>query len=186
MAEFNGLPDSATARMDFARTLAGDLGVDIDDLLRRKVWHSMDRDEVRRLSAEGFSMQVHTHEHLNVVNYPDTVERQAAQCRQLVEAATDRPACHFCYPSGRWCRQAWPALRAAGMETAVTTANGPNFPRTPFLAMRRVLDGEHRSPLAIEFDLCNLKWLLFTLLHPRRRYEARESLVKYRVRPQSF
>lgn len=153
----------------FARRLAGDLDVDMDDLVRRRVWHAMNADEVRELAATGlFDFQLHTHEHKNVLDYAEIAFEQAMVCRERLEALTGRPAPHFCYPQGFWGRETWDALSRAGIVTAATAQNGPNFPATPDLALRRFLDGEDRSQIEFEVETSHLRWLWHALRHPRR------------------
>jgi len=167
-------------RLSFIRQLADDLDVDAEELIRRRVWHALSADEMRQLAGEGFDMQLHSHRH-GVVT--DMSQRQLREdlttCRNLVEEATGREARDFCYPFGMWSRSRWPVLEAAGVRSAVTTHLGPNFVRTPRLALRRFLDGEDRSQLEFEFEMSGLRWLFHTLLHPARRYQPSEKSTYY-------
>jgi len=153
----------------FARRLAAELEVDIDDLIRRRVWHAMNADEVRELAEMGlFDFQLHTHEHKNVIDYADIAYEQARVCRERLEALTGRPARHFCYPQGFWCRETWESLERAGVETAATAQHGPNFVQTPDLALRRFLDGEDRTQVEFEVETSHLRWLWYAVRHPGR------------------
>ena len=175
------LPHEPPVRSQRAIQVARELEVDGDDLLERRVWHSVNCGEARALAESGFSIQLHTHNHLEVVDYPDTVCEQAQRCRAIVERVTQQPAVHYCYPTGLWTREAWEPLRQAGVESAVTTRLGPNFPQTPSLALRRFLDGEDRTQLEFEFEMSNLRWLLYAILHPRRWCEADEKRVRNKL-----
>lgn len=171
----------------FTRQLACDLGVDLDDLVRRRVWHAMNADEVRELAESGlFEFQVHTHDHKNVLDYPEIVCEQAQVCRERLEELTGRPARHFCYPQGFWCHETWPALQQAGIETAATTQNGPNFVETPELSLRRILDGEDRSQLEFEVETSHLRWLWQLVRRPAGYAAPNEKRQPYHEAPKLY
>lgn len=180
-------PLEAARQEPWARRLACDLEVDIDDLLKRRVWHSMNAAEVRELCESGrFDFQLHTHEHKNVLDYADVAFEQARVCREKLEAITGCAARHFCYPQGFWNRAAWEPLERAGVESATTAQNGPNFVGTPDLALRRFLDGEDRTQLEFEVETSHLRWLLHVLFHPRRLAVPNEKLQPYFEAPQLY
>jgi len=168
-------------RTQFCRDIAQRLNVEIESKIASRMWHCLSPSEVKTLSDEGFSMQLHTHTHQSVVPFQDGIRDEVATCRRIVEDTTGRPAEHFCYPSGLWERRAWEPLRACGVRSAVTTRYGPNFARTPALALRRYLTGQENTQLEFEFELSGLRWLLHTLFHPSRLYEPSEKRVKYKV-----
>ncbi|WP_179137973.1 polysaccharide deacetylase family protein [Candidatus Entotheonella palauensis] len=167
------------ARTAYTRQLAESLGLDFEALSRQQVWRSLNCDEVRRLAEDGFGMQLHGHHHLNVVDFADRALNDVTTCRKLVEAASGRAAQHFCYPSGFWTREAWQMLQAAGMRSATTTRQGPNFITTPPFALRRVLDGEEQSQIEFEFGVSSLRWLIHTFFHPERRHSPSEKRARY-------
>ncbi len=166
-------------RTVYVQALAEALDIDFEALSERQIWRSLNCDEVRHLAEDGFAMQLHGHHHLNVVEFADRTLNDVATCRDLVEAASGRTAQHFCYPSGFWNRAAWPTLRKAGMRSATTTRQGPNFVSTPAFALRRVLDGEDQSQLEFEFCVSSLRWLVHALFHPNRRHSPSEKLARY-------
>ncbi|QGJ70719.1 Hypothetical protein PBC10988_24170 [Planctomycetales bacterium 10988] len=180
------LPWEGDSKLQFCQELAKVLKVDGDELLEKRFWHSMNREEAKELAEQGFLLQVHTHRHRNVVDHAEEVEEEAKTCRELLEAATGKPARHFCYPTGKWQQSAWTDLRRAGMQTAVTTMLGPNFPQTSPLCWRRQLDGEDRTQLEFEFELSNLRWLFHALLHPSRWYQPSEKLTTYKLQPLKY
>jgi peptidoglycan/xylan/chitin deacetylase (PgdA/CDA1 family) len=158
LKEFDALDPAA--RAGYVEVLAQALAVDLEGMLDARIWHCMTPDTVRLLAREGFGMQLHTHSHRNVVDYADIAGEQVRACRASVERTTGLPAPHFCYPSGRWTKSIWPTLEQEGVRTATTTRSGPNFPSTPLLALRRLMNGEDRTQLEFEFELSNLRWLL--------------------------
>jgi len=176
---FKALPDKNGYQAAFVEQMADAYQVDISERIRNRVWHSISSREARMLADEGFSMQLHSHRHVHVVDQDEhELLDDVVQCRTTVEQATGREAADFCYPSGLWTRAAWPALEAANIRSAVTVRMGPNFPDTPRLALRRVLDGEDCTQLEFEFDMSGLRWLLHCLRHPDRRHVPSEASVK--------
>ena len=180
LKEFDALERSTAIRARYVESLAGALGVDLVALLDARVWHCMAPDTVRALAREGFAMQLHTHSHFNVVDHAEIAGEQVRLCRAAVERTTGLPAPHFCYPSGRWTRSIWPALEREGVRTATTTRAGPNFPSTPLLALRRLMNGEDRTQLEFEFELSNLRWLLARAVGKAEHATPTEKLRAYR------
>ena len=173
------LPLSGVEPIAYARHLAETLEVDFNELWDRRVWHCLNCDEVRGLSEEGFSMQVHGHLHRNVIDFPEVVEEEVSTCKSLVERATGKEARDYCYPGGLWNHQTWGALKRANIRSAVTTHYGPNFSKTPLLGLRRHLTGEDEAQLEFEFEMSGLRWLVHLLFHPSRLYEPSEKLQPY-------
>jgi peptidoglycan/xylan/chitin deacetylase (PgdA/CDA1 family) len=180
LQEFDALEPSSTARAEYVAAFARAIGVDPTALLEGRVWHCMTPDVVRDLAREGFAMQLHTHSHFNVVDHAELAEEQVRVCRAAVERTTGLPAPHFCYPSGRWTKSVWPTLEREGIRTATTTRVGPNFPETPLLALRRLMNGEDRSQLEFEFELSNLRWIIARLLGRADRATPSEKVRAYR------
>jgi peptidoglycan/xylan/chitin deacetylase (PgdA/CDA1 family) len=179
--------DDDTSRIErFLRDLAGALDVDLDARLKGRVWDCMTPAEVREMSTRGYSMQLHTHSHRNVLADSDTVLREVDTNRVALEAVTEQSADDFCYPTGLWNRSAWEPLRALGVRSAVTTLQGPNLVGTPALALRRVMDGEHASQIEFEFAVSGLAWLWHVLRHPERRAAPSEKVRTYRESPVNY
>ena len=180
LKEFDELERTTTVRARYAEDLARALGIDLAPLMESRVWHCMTPETIRALAREGFPMQLHTHSHFNVVDYADRASEQVQTCRQAVERTTGLPAPHFCYPSGRWTKSIWPTLEQHGVCTATTTRSGPNFPSTPLLALRRLMNGEDRTQLEFEFELSNLRWLLARVVGKADRSTPSEKSRSYR------
>ncbi|MGD9857644.1 MAG: polysaccharide deacetylase family protein [Planctomycetaceae bacterium] len=176
MNEYESLPPDNPARLSFVVGVAAALGVDVNRLILSRTWHRMNVDEVREMDRRGFSIEPHGHRHLNVVDHPHETEQDVRACRERIRELTGKPAVHFCYPSARWNRQAWTSLQHAGIETATTLEEGPNYPQTPLLALRRISNGESRNQLEFEFEMSNLKYLLRCLFRPAERYLPQEKV----------
>jgi peptidoglycan/xylan/chitin deacetylase (PgdA/CDA1 family) len=171
--------DTSDRRFAYARGVAAAVDVDIDAKLRARLWDRLTPAEVHQVAAEGFGVQLHTHSHRNVIRFRDEVRDEVRTNRQVLERLTGTPAVHFCYPLGLWDRAVWPDLTAEGVESAVTTRNGPNYPQTPPLALRRYLTGEAMSALEFEFELSGLRWLASTGLSPKKRFAPSEKRLRY-------
>ena len=177
--------DSA-ARLAYCRAAANALDIDLDARLRARLWDRLTADEVREVVREGFGVQLHTHSHRNVVEHRDIVGQEVRQNRAVLERLTGRPALDFCYPLGLWDRGVWPILQAEGVRSAVTTRNGPNFPQTPVLALRRYLTGEAMTDLEFEVGLSGLRWLTHAVRRPSQRFEASEKRLRYKQQPELY
>jgi peptidoglycan/xylan/chitin deacetylase (PgdA/CDA1 family) len=177
---------TAEQRLTFCRALADRLDVDIDARLRARIWDRLTPAEVRQVVDDGFDVQLHTHSHRNVISYRQEVRNEVRINRQALERFSGKASVHFCYPLGLWDRAVWSDLAAEGVESAVTTRNGPNYPRTPALALRRYLTGEAMSDLEFEFGLSGLRWLIRTPLGWANRFEPSEKRVRYREQPDLY
>ncbi|MFQ5733879.1 MAG: polysaccharide deacetylase family protein [Planctomycetaceae bacterium] len=177
---------AAPRRVHLLREIAEALQFDAGQIINSRRWQSLNPSEVKRLAGEGHLMQIHGHRHRDAVNHFDELSEEVVVCKESVERMTARRAVHFCYPSGLWDKRAWTILAALGVESAVTTRLGPNFPRTPILALRRVLNGENRSQIEFEFQMSNLRWLLHILIRPWRIFAPSEKKRPYRDCPVPF
>lgn len=176
----------AEARMAYCSDLAGALDVDIQPKLAARLWDRLTEPELRQVVAAGFDAQLHTHSHRNVVDNPGVVRQEVGQNRRSLERMIGRPATHFCYPLGLWQKSVWPDLRAEGVESAVTTRNGPNFPATPVLSLRRYLTGEAMSDSEFEFALSGARWLATAAARPRTRWAPSEKRLRYSQQPELY
>lgn len=177
---------TAGERLEFCRVLGTLLDVDVEAKLRARLWNRLTPSEVRQVVAEGFDVQLHTHNHRNVVENRRNVRDEVRQNRQSLERLSGKPAVHFCYPSGLWDRGVWPDLTAEGVESGVTTRNGPNYTETPALSLRRYLTGEAMTDLEFEFGLSGVRWLSRTLVDPSGRYRPSEKKIRYKDQPDLY
>ena len=173
-------------RLEFCRTLGRALEVDVDAKLRARLWDRLTAAEMRQVVAEGFDVQLHTHNHRNVIENRHAVRDEVRSNRVSLERLSEKPAVHFCYPLGLWQREVWADLTAEGVESAVTTRNGPNYPETPALSLRRYLTGEAMTELEFEFALSGVRWLAQSLLKPAVRYQPSEKRVRYQDQPDLY
>src|SRR5687768_6540787 len=110
---------SAEQKDELATTLAGELCVDYDALLSRRVLHLLKPDEVGQLAAEGVDVQLHTHRHRTPLDR-ELFLREIEDNRKCIRAMTGREAAHFCYPSGSYDGTFLPWLEELGVASAMT------------------------------------------------------------------
>ena len=173
-------------RREYCLALGRVLDVDADAKLRARLWDRLTPDEVHEVVARGFDVQLHTHTHRNVVENRTVVRDEVRRNRESLERLAEKPAVHFCYPLGLWQRDVWADLKAEGVESAVTTRNGPNYAETPVLSLRRYLTGEAMTDLEFEFGLSGVRWLSRAAISPRDRFCPSEKRVRYQQQPDLY
>lgn len=165
----------AAARNARLAALAARLDVDYDGLIRRRVLQIMTPEEMRDVSARGADVQLHTHRHSTPVHRLEFL-REVLENRACIEAATGRPAVHFCYPSGVHHQEFLPWLEAAGVQSA-TTCIGSLAQRSDLpLRVPRLVDTASLNDIEIEGWLSGFSQFLV-----RRR--TRDALLPMRVAP---
>jgi peptidoglycan/xylan/chitin deacetylase (PgdA/CDA1 family) len=100
-------------------------------------------DEVRLLAASGVEFGAHTKTHpiLSALTDPEELRQEIAGSKARIESELDRPVLHFCYPNGKMPdigQAAVAAVRAAGMQTAVTAEPGLNRSHQDAFLLRRI------------------------------------------------
>ncbi len=135
------------------RQLALELGVDVDELARKRIFHLMTPFEVQESAERGIDIQLHTHRHRLLPDDLSDLDKEIADNRASLGTMTHSSLVHFCYPSGVWAPEVWPILRKLDIKSATTTEQGLNFRGTPLLGLRRLLDGESVHPLEFEAEL---------------------------------
>ncbi|HUE03347.1 MAG TPA: polysaccharide deacetylase family protein [Bryobacteraceae bacterium] len=100
-------------------------------------------DEVRLLAASGVEFGAHTRTHpiLSALTDAEELREEIAGSKARIEAELDRPVLHFCYPNGKMPdigREAIDAVRAAGMQTAVTAEPGLNEAHQDAFLLNRI------------------------------------------------
>ncbi len=143
--------------------LANRLGVDLDGILRQRLFALMTPEEIRALEAAGLDVQLHTHRHTLPLDAA-LVHREVSDNRECLEPLTTTPLQHFCYPSGEWSEGHLPLLASLGIKTATTCDPGLNTAQTPPLALKRILDKQDLPTIELEAELCGFKPLLRRLL----------------------
>lgn len=146
-------------RVVLSRQIADATGFDYDHLTRDRFLSLMQPDEVREMEAVGVDFQLHTHRHRLPVE-PDEIRREIEENRYRIETMVHHSVDHLCYPSGIWTKEHWPALKAAGVRSAVTCDCGLNGPETPKYGLLRFLDSEEFSSIEFEAEVSGFTEIL--------------------------
>jgi len=146
---------------------AARLGVDYDELLRRRLLFLMSPEEVAGLPRGLVDVQLHTHTH-RVPTDADAFEREIVDNRRIIQELTGAPpAIHFCYPSGVT-HSSFPGwLRRLGIASATTCFPGIASAASDPLLLPRLIDTVNTSPLEFESWLTGASAFL-----PRRAVRA--------------
>lgn len=153
LIEFGETKLDEPARVELSRRVFEVLGCDYDELAASRRLSLMSPDEVARLEAMGFDIQLHTHRHRCG---PDEARQEIIENREALSHITRRPLRHLCYPSGIWSRDVWPALEAEGVLTATTCEAGLNGRATPAYALHRILDSDTLPQITFEAEMSRL------------------------------
>jgi len=140
-------------RQALAAMLADRTGCSYEELARTRQLTLMTEAEIREAVAGGFDIQLHTHRHRMPEDAAD-VRREIEDNRHVLEPLVGSRLRHLCYPSGVWSKARWPALEAAGIQTATTCDPGMNVARTPALGLLRFLDRDDMPRIVFEGELC--------------------------------
>ena len=129
--------------------LASLLGVDYQQIRKQRLLELMTPDEVRQVSNEGASVQMHMHRHAT----PPERERylnNLEENRRFISNLTVAPPTHFCYPCGVYNQESVSWLRALGVASATTCEPGFMSTNTDKLVIPRLIDSSTISELAFE------------------------------------
>jgi peptidoglycan/xylan/chitin deacetylase (PgdA/CDA1 family) len=126
--------------------LAGRLGVDYEDLCRKRVLHLITAEEAKSLALRGVEIQYHTHRHrMHRTSERMFAELQDNRCR--IALYTPREPRHFCYTGGFYLPQHPAYLKEYGISSATTCFSGLCSPQTDRMLLPRVLDDMQLSDL---------------------------------------
>jgi peptidoglycan/xylan/chitin deacetylase (PgdA/CDA1 family) len=139
------IPDRAE-RMDAIGQVARTLEVDWQEILRSRILHLMTTDEIIAVSRAGADIQLHTHRH-RTPRDAEVFRYEITENRRLIEELTNKPATHFCYPSGDYDRMFFPWLSDMGVQSATTCSTGLAANTDHSLLLPRYIDTMAQSPL---------------------------------------
>jgi peptidoglycan/xylan/chitin deacetylase (PgdA/CDA1 family) len=146
--------------------LSGRLGIDYDELCRKRLLHLITPAEAREMAAQGLDVQYHTHRH-RVYRSQERFHRELDDNKQRIAAVTAVEPRHFCYTGGFYLPQFPSILEAYGIRSATTCDPGFCTPESHPMLLPRFLDATPVSD--VEFRA----WLSGTAAFlPRRRYAA--------------
>jgi peptidoglycan/xylan/chitin deacetylase (PgdA/CDA1 family) len=139
------------------------LGVDYDDILKRRLLHLMSLSEARELAARGVDLQLHTHRHR--VSFDESVfDREIVDNRARLRPLRESEPTHFCYPGGVNRPEFLPWLRGSNIASATTCEPGIATRRHDRLLLPRYIDTAGHTEAEFRAWLTGVAALL-----PRRR-----------------
>ena len=125
------------------------IGVDYEDLARRRILTIMTPAEIAELSAAGVDFQLHTHTHATPRD-PARFAREIVRNREVIEGITRHSARHFCYPSGVYHPEFLDWLSEHQVVSATTCNPGMASGRTNPLLLPRFVDVTGVPPVEFE------------------------------------
>jgi hypothetical protein len=146
---------TAAAKEDFLLHLSDRLGIDYDNIKRKRILHMISPDEAAQMHGEGLDLQLHTHRH----RVPHGADRPASEIRdnmRIIESVGARRPVHFCYPSGSHVPALEGWLRDNGVVSAVTCEPGLVRRRTNQYFLPRLVDQERFGPVEFKSGLSGL------------------------------
>ena len=159
---------SGREKDDLLAQLAERLGLDYEDLCRKRVLHLITPEEATELAARGADIQYHTHRH-RVYRSRERMFAELQDNRRRIVSYTSKEPRHYCYTGNFYLPQHPGYLREYGIQSATTLERGLCTAHTDPLLLPRIGDGMALSDL--EFRA----WLAGTAdFMPRRRIKMSE------------
>lgn len=152
---------STEQKNQLAADLARRLGVDYEDLLRRRILQLMTPEEIAELAAAGINFELHTHRHRTPRDRALFI-KEIRDNREALEALTRTRPTHFCYPSGDYDLMFLPWLAEEGIVSATTCDPGLACVRSRPLLLPRFIDTTAQTELEFESWLTGVGSLLST------------------------
>jgi peptidoglycan/xylan/chitin deacetylase (PgdA/CDA1 family) len=150
---------STEQKDELAAEVATRLGVNYDDLLRKRVLQLMTPSEIGELTGAGINFELHTHRH-RMPRDRALFKREIRDNREAIEAMTKTSPVHFCYPSGDYEQMFLPWLAEQGVLSATTCDPGLTSSRSRPLLLPRFIDTTGKTALEFESWLTGVGALL--------------------------
>jgi peptidoglycan/xylan/chitin deacetylase (PgdA/CDA1 family) len=97
---------------------------------------------VNNLIAAGWEIESHTIDHSDLTAIgAESLEREVAESKRLIEKRFKVEVEHFCYPAGKYNDTVIEAVEGAGYKSATTVLDGLATPDNPFELKRVRIDG---------------------------------------------
>jgi peptidoglycan/xylan/chitin deacetylase (PgdA/CDA1 family) len=150
---------SSQQKNELAAGLAERLGLDYQDLARRRIAHLMTPEEIAELAARGIKFELHTHRH-RTPRDRNLFLREIDDNRNALEEMAGKRATHFCYPSGDYDLMFLPWLAERGVSSATTCVPGLAALGTQPLLLPRFIDTTGQTELDFESWVTGVRGLL--------------------------
>ena len=165
---------SSTEKDQLLARLARCLGIDYEELCRKRILHLITAEEARELAARKLDLEYHTHRHC-VYRSRERMLADLDENRERLEGYTSIPAQHFCYASGVYLPEHVEYLKAYGIRSATTCRRGLCTAWTNPLLLPRFIDTMTTPELEFRAWLSGTaSWLpqRREVMDPRQRIEA--------------
>jgi peptidoglycan/xylan/chitin deacetylase (PgdA/CDA1 family) len=159
---------SGREKDDLLAQLADLLGLDYQDLCRKRVLHLVTPEEATELATRGADLQYHTHRH-RVYRSRERMFAELQDNRRRIVAYTSKEPRHFCYTGSFYLPQHPGYLREYGIQSATTLDRGLCTAHTDPLLLPRIGDGMALSDLEFRAWVAGTAEFL-----PRRRIKMSE------------
>lgn len=146
-------------RVELTKKWCEKLDVDYGNIEESRVFNLLTSEEIKSMAQSGVDIQLHSHRHRWPCDEKDAL-RELEENKQYLEPIVGRTLTHFCYPSGLWSVEQLPFLKKACIKSATTCASGLNTYQTNIQTLKRFLDGEDKSQIEFEAEICGFKTLL--------------------------
>jgi peptidoglycan/xylan/chitin deacetylase (PgdA/CDA1 family) len=157
---------SSDAKRDALAKLATSVGIELEHYVQARAFSYMSPAELRQAAATGLSIELHTHNH-SLHNFePEKIAEEIETNRAVLGEALGREPrsfTHFCYPSGATAPGVEQALERLGIRSGTTLIAGLAAPADDPLLLPRIIDGDQRTALEFEAELCGISALLRTV-----------------------
>jgi peptidoglycan/xylan/chitin deacetylase (PgdA/CDA1 family) len=150
---------SSQNKNELAAELGHRLGIDYQELLRRRILQVMTPQEIKELAAAGIRFELHTHRH-RTPREQALFEKEIQDNRDALEAFTGSRPQHFCYPGGDYDRIFLPWLARQGVISATTCDPGLASRSSQPLLLQRFVDTTGQTALDFESWLAGVGALL--------------------------
>lgn len=173
-----GPPEDIQSRLE---RLGEALGVSPQDLdLSSRRFSYMNASELHALREQGWSIELHGHEHRYPAGDPDALALDLQRCKAAFAAAGLPDGRHYCYPSGNHDEGAHRLLKLNQVDSATTCLPGlcPDGDSSALYYLPRFLDGSNISPLVFEAEMSGFADGVRCLVRSCRRLAARLGLAR--------
>lgn len=150
---------SAQKKQRLGEILADSLGADYQEILDRRLFHLMAKDELSQLVREGVDIQLHTHRH-RVPESKDLFMKELTDNQRFFKEIGQTKPSHFAYPSGVYREECFPWLSEFGILSAATCDPGLVSSQSNLLCLPRFIDTSYVSSLEFQAWLCGLREFL--------------------------
>lgn len=162
---------TAAERQQLLEKIASVANVDFKEMCASRMFTLLTMDEIRKISDDDMSIQLHTHRHLNADTSEEKYRQELADNRLVLKPYVQNDLVHFCYPSGVVNKNILPTLKALGIRSAVTCKPGLNYKETPPLLLSRFLDGPNISTPVFEAEMYGVLELARKIRNPSMLYK---------------